>query len=163
MNAPKKQRPKTEEQAAQLPAGTTAAVAPVNSAPQALAGEPGVTVPGTVESRPDDAPPGEAIVVPSTAQFEAVELAQATEAPAATAGLAFIAPGGTPAAGVLDLDEPADATLAAIAPTPNARALRRVEHDGKAYGPDEEAGDMLALSGSELLALQAISAVEALH
>ena len=162
MNAPKK-RPSAEKKAAPGPAEVTAAAETVNSAPQTAAPAPGVTVAGTVDTRPDDVHPGEVISAPAEAQLEAAALALATEAPAATAGLAFIAPGGTPAAGVLDLDEPADATLAAIAPTPNARALRRVEHDGKAYGPDEEAGDMLALSGSELLALQAISAVEALH
>ena len=141
MNAPKKQRPKTEEQAAQLPSGTTAAVAPVNSAPQALAGEPGVTVPGTVESRPDDAPPGEAIVVPSTAQFEAVELAQAAEAPEATAG-------------------PAPEAPAAL--QGNARALRRVEHDGKVYGPGEPAGDVLKLSAAQLASLEPTGAIETL-
>lgn len=162
MNAPKK-RPSSDKKAAPGTAEVTDAAATVNSATQTDAPAPGVTVAGTVETRPDDAHPGEVILAPVDAQLEAAALALATEAPAATAGLAFIAPGGTPAAGVLDLDEPADATLAAIAPTPNARALRRVEHDGKAYGPGEEAGDVLALSGSELLALQAIGAVEGVH
>ena len=161
MNAPKKQRPKTEEQAAQLPAGTTAAVAPVNSAPQALAGEPGVTVPGTVESRPDDAPPGEAIVVPSTAQFEAVELAQAAEA----TGKRIVR-----TMNRVELAQAAEAPEATAGPAPeapaalqgNARALRRVEHDGKVYGPGEPAGDVLKLSAAQLASLEPTGAIETL-
>lgn len=120
MNAPKKQKPQAEEQAAQRPADTSAATDPVNSAPQAPAGEPGVTVRGAVESRPDDAHPGEAVVVPGEAQFEATALQG------------------------------------------NARALRRVEHDGKVYGPGEPAGDVLGLSAEHLASLESIGAVERL-
>ena len=140
MNAPKK-RPSAEKKAAPGPAEVTAAAETVNSAPQTAAPAPGVTVAGTVDTRPDDVHPGEVISAPAEAQLEAAALALATEAPAATAGLAPEAP---------------------AALQGNARALRRVEHDGKVYGPGEPAGDVLKLSAAQLASLEPTGAIETL-
>jgi len=140
MNAPKK-RPSAEKKAAPGPAEVTAAAETVNSAPQTAAPAPGVTVAGTVDTRPDDVHPGEVISAPAEAQLEAAALALATEAPEATAG-------------------PAPEAPAAL--QGNARALRRVEHDGKVYGPGEPAGDVLKLSAAQLASLEPTGAIETL-
>ena len=54
---------------------------------------------------------------------------------------------------------PDPAPAVAEVPAPNARALRRVEHDGTAYGPNE-ADELLTLSGKQLDELVSINAVE---
>lgn len=135
MSAPKKQKPKAEEElSAQHPAAATAAPAPVSPTPHAIVAESGVTVASTFENRPDDAHAGEVIVAPADAQLEAT-----APAPAAAAGLALEAP---------------------AAPQGNARALRRLEHDGTVYGPGEPAGDVLKLTADQLASLEPTGAIE---
>lgn len=56
-----------------------------------------------------------------------------------------------------------DAPLDALgAPHGNARALRRIEHDGTVYGPGEPAGDVLTLTAAQLADLEPTCAIETL-
>lgn len=159
----------TQKKQAALPGKQPGAAVPANpqtngdavtATPAPVTVDAGVTVANN-DSAPHlaDSPSSD----PLAAAAEALA-AEALPSPATPDGLAVIvnALSSTPAAGVVHPVKEAEPPSLDDALAPNARALRRVEHDGKIYGPGEDAGEHLSLNADQLVDLQTIGAVEPL-